>query len=169
MERVVPYDPGWAEAFIVEADALRAALQPLAVTLHHMGSTAVRGLPAKPIIDILGVVDCLDALDPASGRLTDLGYEAMGAFGIEGRRYFRKIRTDGVRTHHLHVYQEGSPQVPRHLAFRDYLRAFPERAAAYGALKIAIVSGDYPPGTTYAEAKAGMVTLLKAEAAARRP
>jgi GrpB-like predicted nucleotidyltransferase (UPF0157 family) len=168
MERVLPYDPQWAETFLIEAKSLTAALHPLAITLHHMGSTAVPGLLAKPVIDILGAVESLDEIDTASSRLSGLGYEVMGAFGIEGRRYFRKTRCDGVRTHHLHVYQEGSSQIPRHLAFRDYLRAHPARAAAYGAVKAAIVGGDHPPGLTYAQAKAGMVAQIKAEAAAWR-
>lgn len=168
METVLPYDPAWAEAFVHEAGALRAALQPIPITLHHMGSTAVPGLLAKPIIDIIGAVRSLEELDAAAGRLSGLGYEVMGAFGIEGRRYFRKSRPDGVRSHHLHVYQDGSPQILRHLAFRDYLRAHPDRAAAYAEVKAAIVSGDHPPGLTYAQAKAGMVAQIKAEAAAWR-
>lgn len=168
MERVLPHDPQWAGAFVIEAAALKMALRPLEITLHHMGSTAVPGLVAKPVIDILGAVDSLDALDALSGRLPSLGYEVMGAFGIEGRRYFRKTRPDCVRTHHLHIYQTGSAQILRHLAFRDYLTAFPDRAAAYGAVKAAIVSGDHPPGLTYAQAKAAIVAQIQAEAAAWR-
>ena len=166
MERVLPHDPLWADAFIAEAEAISAALQPTRITLHHIGSTAVTGLAAKPIIDILGSVDSLEMLDAAVLAMTGLGYEIMGAFGIEGRRYFRKTRPDGVRTHHLHVYETGSAHIPRHLAFRDYLRAFPERAAAYAAVKTAVVRGDHSPGYTYAEAKADIVAALKSEAAA---
>lgn len=169
MERVLPHDPLWANAFVGEAEAISAALQPIQITLHHIGSTAVPGLAAKPIIDILGAVDSLETLDAAVLPMTGLGYEIMGAFGIEGRRYFRKTRPDGVRTHHLHVYETGSGHIPRHLVFRDYLRAFPERAAAYGAVKTAIVRGDHLPGFTYAQAKAGIVAALKAEAAAWQP
>ena len=168
METVLPYDPGWVDAFIIEAQALSVALRPIEITLHHMGSTSVPGLAAKPVIDILGAVKTLEALDAAGSGMVELGYEVMGAFGIEGRRYFRKTSPGGMRTHHLHVYQTGSTQITRHLDFRDYLRAFPERAAAYARVKAAIIRGEHTPGLTYAEAKAGIVAELKAEAAAWR-
>ena len=166
MERVLPHDPSWAQAFEEEADALITALRPVEITLHHIGSTAVPGLLAKPIIDILGSVDAFDALDGQAASLVALGYEVMGAFGIEGRRYYRKTGKDGFRTHHLHVYVSGSNQIPRHLAFRDYLRAFPDRAAAYAEVKAAIVSRMHSPELTYAQAKAAMVARLNAEATA---
>jgi GrpB-like predicted nucleotidyltransferase (UPF0157 family) len=79
-------------------------------------------------------VDDLEALDERSARMGDLGYEVMGPFGIEGRRYFRKFDATGRRTHHLHVFSQGSPHIERHLAFRDYLRSNPLKAAAYSDL-----------------------------------
>ncbi|QIF80349.1 GrpB family protein [Brevundimonas sp. 'scallop'] len=97
-----------------------------------------------------------------------IGYEAMGAHGIEGRRYFRKNAPDGTRTHHLHVFETGAPQIARHLAFRDYLLAFPDRAAAYSALKARIVAGPGSNGATYQDGKAAFVEELNAEAAAWR-
>ena len=72
-----------------------------------------------------------------------LGYEAMGEFGLVGRRYFRKEHPPGIRTHHVHTYQVGSPEIERHLAFRDYLLAHPEDAQKYGELKLKLAQ-KYP-------------------------
>ena len=158
---VVEHNPAWAAAFAAEAQVLTRTLSPLAVTLHHMGSTAVAGLAAKPIIDMLCIVPALDALDAAAQRLTVLGYEGLGAYGIEGRRYFRKNNAEGVRTHHLHAYGAGSPHIARHLAFRDYLRAHPDRAAAYGALKTTLSTRS---PASYQDDKGSFVAALEAEA-----
>ncbi len=156
---VVPHDPAWASAFAIEAAALHTELGARLVVLHHIGSTAVPGLCAKPIIDMLGVVTGLEGL--GSDRLAALDYEGLGAYGIEGRRYFRKSTPAGTRTHHLHIYEPGSPQIDRHLIFRDYLRANPGRAAAYGDHKLELANRP-----DYQQAKAGFVFRLEAEAAA---
>jgi len=131
---LVPHDPAWAAAFDREAAAVGAAFGDRLVALHHIGSTAIPGIRAKPILDLLGVVREIARVDDRAAGLEALGYEAMGEFGIPGRRYFRK-EVAGTRTHHLHVFAAGSPQVERHLAFRDYLRAHPGDAARYDALK----------------------------------
>jgi GrpB-like predicted nucleotidyltransferase (UPF0157 family) len=139
---VIPHDPAWLQDFEAEALIIHEALGEAAIVLHHIGSTAIAGILAKPIIDMLGVVEDIDALGQKSAVLRNLGYEAMGAFGIEGRLYFRKIDGTGRRTHHLHVYATGSPHIERHLAFRDYLRSNPRRAADYSDLKARITSGS---------------------------
>lgn len=163
-ERVEPHDVAWAADFLVEAALVRNALGDVLVELHHIGSTAVPDLLAKPIIDMIGGVISLSVLDVHSDELTSLGYEAMGAFGIEGRRYFRKHNAEGRRTHHLHLYEAGSPEIERHIRFRDYLRAHPNRARDYSDLKAAIVSGEAGEGAPYAQAKSPLVQILKAEA-----
>lgn len=145
-----------------------AAVAPTDLALHHIGSTAVPGILAKPIIDMLGETPSLLAFDQSTSRLEEIGYETMGAYGIEGRLYFRKNAADGTRTHHLHVYEAGASHIARHLGFRDYLIAFPERAAAYSALKAQIISVGSQGRATYQEAKAAFVAVLDAEAAAWR-
>jgi GrpB-like predicted nucleotidyltransferase (UPF0157 family) len=161
---VLPHDPDWARAFAAEAAAIEAALGGLAITLHHIGSTAVPDILAKPVIDLLGEVEALATLDAASGMLTAIGYEALGANGIEGRRYFRKLGPDGERTHHLHVFARGSPHVVRHLAFRDYLRAMPDVARAYSDLKAQLTRDADAPRDAYIDGKAPFV--LETEKAA---
>mgnify|MGYP000440740499 CR=1 FL=1 len=86
----------------------------------------------------------------------------MGAFGIEGRRYFRKDDSGGNRTHLLHVFKAGSPHIERHLAFSDYLRSHPDKAAEYSALKAGIVSSGAP----YQKARDPFVQRIEAQALA---
>ena len=129
---VVDFNENWASEFQQEKLLIKSVLGN-GVKIHHIGSTAVLGLCAKPIIDILLEVENLAWLDLQSGKMEGLGYLVKGESGIEGRRYFQK---GGVqRSHHLHAFLVGSPHIARHLAFRDYLRAFPEIRKDYGVLK----------------------------------
>lgn len=133
--QVVPHQPEWKHQYTHEAEQIVRALHGLAMTLHHIGSTAIPNISAKPIIDILMEVDDLDELDTRSSNMEQLGYEAMGEFGIPGRRYFRKNDASGTRTHQIHAFQTGSAGAVRHLAFRDYMIAHPAAAHEYSALK----------------------------------
>jgi GrpB-like predicted nucleotidyltransferase (UPF0157 family)/2-polyprenyl-3-methyl-5-hydroxy-6-metoxy-1,4-benzoquinol methylase len=132
---LVPHDPTWASAFQHEAERIQRALGSHLVALHHLGSTAIPGIAAKPVIDMLALVDRVEALDDSPLLLTTLGYEALGEFGIPGRRYFRRETAAGVRTHQIHAFGRDSVHVQRHLDFRDYLRAHPVVAQRYEALK----------------------------------
>ena len=143
-------------------------LAGLPLTILHIGSTAIAGLVAKPIIDMLLVVRSLLALDHHAAKLGGLGFEAMGEFGIEGRRYFRKHMAAGVRSHHLHAFEAGSPQVQRHLAFRDHLIAHPSAAEAYGALKQSLAQGFPQGGVAYVDGKTTFIQAQLAQALARR-
>ena len=165
---LVPHDPSWAAAFEREAAAIRAALGDVPITLHHIGSTAIPGIVAKPVIDILGVVTRIEELDVHGHRLVSLGYEAMGEFGIPGRRYFRKDSSDGVRTHQVHTFGAGSPEIQRHIDFRDYLRAFPDAAADYAALKRGLAARSGADIVRYADAKTEFVRDIERRAAAWR-
>ncbi|MFO6423568.1 GrpB family protein [Motilimonas sp. KMU-193] len=131
---VVDFQPSWADYFNREKALICNALsRENVVGVHHIGSTSVEGLCAKPIIDILLEVKCLSALDEQSRLMGSLGYLAKGEFGIPGRRYFQK----GVsqRTHQVHAFLTGSHEAKRHIAFKEYLIAFPEVADEYGVLK----------------------------------
>ncbi len=131
--RVVPYTSAWVEQFEQEAAHIRQVLGDELVEIHHIGSTSVPGLQAKPIIDMLPLVRSIERVDGYNSAMQALGYEAMGELGIPGRRYFRKGGDD--RTHQAHVFQVGDPNIERHLAFREYLRVHADVAAHYGALK----------------------------------
>ncbi len=132
--RVVPHDPTWAETFETEAAVLRSVLGDEALAVHHIGSTSVPGLIAKPTVDMLVEVCRIEEVDRFDTAMAERGYEAWGEYGIPGRRFFVKNRGP-VRTHNIHVFEAGTPEVERHLAFKDYLIQHPETARAYGTLK----------------------------------
>lgn len=133
--RVVSHDPNWPARFEIERGRIAGALGDIVAALHHIGSTAVPGIPAKPIIDILLEVSDLGELDRRAPRMESLGYEVKGEFGIPGRRYFRRDDEHRVRTHQVHAFGLGSEDAVRHLAFRDYMIAHPQIAQSYGGLK----------------------------------
>ncbi|MDX1492233.1 MAG: GrpB family protein [Pseudohongiellaceae bacterium] len=126
------------------------------VKVHHIGSTSIPGLGAKPIIDILLEVDEFDALDRASIVFESLGYECMGEFGIPDRRYFRK--GGERRTHHVHAFIRGSIGAHRHLAFRDYLRCHAEVANEYDAFKRLVAGTCNGSSDVYCDGKAEFVS-----------
>ena len=131
---VVSHDELWPGLFAAESAALAAAFGGRATEIHHVGSTSVPGLPAKPIIDILVVTDDIGQVDSLNPALIALGYEPQGEYGIPGRRFFTK-GGDVKRSHHVHVFQQDHPEVSAMLDFRDYLRSHPRQAAEYGRLK----------------------------------
>lgn len=130
---VMPFSERWSLDFEEEAAVLQGIFGAEIVEIHHVGSTSIHGLSAKPIIDIIPVVKDISRIDQYNGNMAAIGYEAKGENGIAGRRYFQKGGDE--RTHHVHIYANGSPEIDRHLAFRDFLRVNPEKAMAYGNLK----------------------------------
>ncbi len=130
---VVPYDLNWSNLFREEAWLVQKALGNNCTAVHHVGSTAVPGLPAKPVIDMLAVVKDIQAVDKAAEAMQQLGYEAKGEHGIAFRRFFLKGKE--LRTHHVHVFQIGDAEIERHVHFRDWLISHPEDAKNYAVLK----------------------------------
>jgi GrpB-like predicted nucleotidyltransferase (UPF0157 family) len=163
-----PHNAAWAAAFESEASAILDALSDLPIELHHIGSTAIPGIVAKPVIDMLGILRAVEALDASAHRLAVLGYEALGEFGIPGRRYFRKDALDGVRTHQLHAFAVGSPEIQRHLDFRHYLRALRADAAAYAALKQSLAERCSSDMKAYSDGKTEFIRAIERRAAAWR-
>ena len=130
------HSTGWVAMARAESDALKTGLGELLLEVEHMGSTAIPGIAAKPIIDLLPIARDEASLDRMEAGVRRLGYEWLGEFGIPGRRYCRKndpaIRK---RQFQLHCFARGASEIDRHLVFRDYLRAFPDIAKAYEAEK----------------------------------
>ncbi len=132
--QVVGYNEKWPLLFRQEAEKIKKILGAELIDIHHIGSTSVKNLSAKPIIDIMPVVKDIALVDSYQKEFETLGYEAMGEFGIAGRRYFRKGLE--FRTHHVHVFEESNlKDIERHLAVRDYLREHPQDA---------VFAGPYP-------------------------
>ncbi len=123
---VVPYSPEWPRVFEAEAAKIKKALGETCLDIHHIGSTSVPCLAAKPVIDIIAV---LQKPAQAIGSLESLGYRYKGEYNIPGRFYFNK---KGVN---LHVYEETHPEIELNLTFRNFLRNHPETRDAYSALK----------------------------------
>lgn len=132
---VVPHNPEWTRIFQTEATVIKEALGENVVAVHHIGSTAIPGIHAKPIIDLLVEVQSIIQVDKHNSLMEQLGYEVMGEFGMPDRRFFRKNNPNGIRTHHIHIFNPSSAQVNRHLAFRDYMIAHPTDAKQYSDLK----------------------------------
>ncbi len=162
---LAPHSGTWAAAFEREASTILEALSDLSIELHHIGSTAIPGIVAKPVIDMLGIVPAVEHLDVRAQRLAVLGYEALGEYGIPGRRYFRKDGPDGVRTHQLHAFALGSPEIQRHLDFRNYLRAFPAEAAAYAELKQGLARSCGSDMQAYSDGKSEFIRGIERRAA----
>lgn len=161
---VLPYDPAWVSVFATEARHLLALLARPDWQVHHIGSTSVPGLAAKPVIDCLLEVDSHVHLDARTPRLEADGYVAMGEYGLPGRRYFRKDAPDGTRYCHVHAYESGNPEIHRHVRFRDYLRENPIRARAYGELKLRLAEEHPQDIEAYMDGKDPLIKELEAEA-----
>jgi GrpB-like predicted nucleotidyltransferase (UPF0157 family) len=131
---VVSHNPAWVVLFQTEADALAIVFGDQLVAIHHIGSTAIPGIGAKPILDILVEVWDIQKVDGLNHDMEKLGYQPRGEYGIPGRRYFVK-KSGEVHTHHVHTFQSDNPQVERHLNFRDYLVIHLQDALAYSQLK----------------------------------
>ena len=160
--RIVEYAPAWPQEYEKEATSIISILGDVLKNSFHIGSTSVPDLSAKPIIDILLEVSDLDALDAKNQHMELLGYEVKGEYGIPGRRYFRKGGDN--RTHHVHAFKSGDPNLKRHLAFRDYLRAHPNIAQAYGRLKLEIANKGKDDMISYSDAKDPFIKLHEQKA-----
>ncbi|MCB0882907.1 MAG: GrpB family protein [Thermoleophilia bacterium] len=159
---VVDYDPGWPGRFAREVERLRGFF-PVGMIrrVEHFGSTAVPGLAAKPIVDILVAVDDLERVRAeVAPALEAAGYDFFWrpAFGDDGPRYpwFIARDAEGRRTAHIHVVRPGDEHWGR-LRFRDHLRAHPDVAARYGALKRRLAADLGHDRVAYTAAKAAFV------------
>ena len=160
---VAEYDPQWASMFETEADLIKEILQENLVEIHHIGSTAVEGLSAKPIIDIMPVVKSLETVDTVSSKFEEIGYEYLGEFGIKGRRYLRKGGDE--RTHQIHIFAEGDTNnINRHLAFRNYMRTHPKERAQYSALKKELAQKFPYDIDGYCDGKEAFIKCIEAKA-----
>ncbi|CAI2030084.1 TPA: GrpB family protein [Serratia fonticola] len=130
---IVAYDEQWPDLFETESSLLQLALGKVISRIHHVGSTSVPGLAAKPVIDILLEVVSLNALDSLNAAMERAGYTARGENGIPNRRYFTK--GGDQRSHQVHAFALGDAQIVKHLAFRDYLIKNMKAAEQYAEVK----------------------------------
>lgn len=160
---VAEYNPLWTKMFEAEAMKIGNILGENCIEIHHIGSTSVVGLAAKPIIDIMPIVYNLEDVDKVATEFEKIGYEYMGEFGISGRRYLRKGGDE--RTHQIHIFSVKSEyDIERHLAVRDYLRSHPAVCEQYSGLKKELAN-KYPYDIEgYCDGKEEFVKQLEREA-----
>ena len=164
---VAEYDPQWPEVFRWLRDRLDAALAGVAHVTEHVGSTAVPGLDAKPIVDVDVVVPDQAAVGQAIDALAVAGWRHQGDLGIAGRAAF--LPPADAAYHHLYVVVAGSQPHRDHIDFRDFLRTHPGRAARYGALKRQLAALLETDREAYVNGKAAMVAEFLREARAHPP
>ena len=132
---VLPYDEQWKRDFLMIKDELAAVLGQLAMRIEHVGSTSVEGLSAKPIIDIDIVIKDHTVFEEVVSALETIGYQHEGDLGVPGREAFKYDGKEHLRKHHLYVCTEDSPELKRHIAFRDYLRTHSDAMQEYSRIK----------------------------------
>ena len=131
---VVPHDPEWKKKYEKEASIVRSIFKKEILAIHHVGSTAIPGISAKPIIDILVEVYSIEKVDEFNNDMIEQGYIPKGQSGIPNRRLFIK-GSEELRISHIHVFQEEDTEIIRLLNFRDYMIAHPKEAQEYSQLK----------------------------------
>ena len=171
---IVDYDPHWPARFESARRTIVQATGPLVTAIEHIGSTAVPGLAAKPIIDLMPGIRRLEDGLACVAPLEALGYEYRGENGIPGRHYFNHYDKGGVQgtgIQHVHMVVAGSELWANHILFRDYLRAYPHEAERYSRLKRSLAERFRDNRERYTDAKTGFVAdaLERAKAARSLP
>jgi len=158
---VVPYRPGWKSAFRREAALLRSTFGGAVLGVEHIGSTAVEGMAAKPIIDLMCAVAGLDGARAFRPRLEALGYEYRPDEAVPDRLFFAKGPRER-RTHHLSLTEPGSTFYEEKLLFRDYLRTHASAAEEYRRLKAGLAGRHASDRASYTEGKRAFVERILA-------
>jgi len=152
------YDPHWPAQFELLHSRIAPTLAALARAVEHVGSTSVPGLAAKPIIDVDVLLHSAADLPEAIGRLATLGYCHQGDLGVHGRETFRA--PSNSIPHHLYVHGPDSREYVRHVTFRDHLRANPEDAHSYEALKRALAREYRDKREAYSQSKTSFIEAI---------
>jgi GrpB-like predicted nucleotidyltransferase (UPF0157 family) len=160
---VVTYNPTWPELFEAEAALLRQMLGAEVISIYHIGSTSVPDLKAKPIVDVLVEVQDIFRIDAFNPHFITAGYIPKGEYGIPGRRFFIK-GSELHRSHHVHIFQSGHPEILRHQLFREYLITHPVDRQAYEDLKLELAR-RYPANrSAYQDGKAELIKEIDQKA-----
>ncbi len=161
-----PYNPQWLFLYNKEKLLLLNVIRKLNPIIEHIGSTAISGIYAKPIIDIMiGLSELIKDEKYLINQITSLNYEYIKAYEekMPYRRFFQKNNVHGIRTYHIHVVEYNSEFWRRHLLFRDYLKSHPEIAKKYEKLKLKLAS-QFTNHNEYAMAKTEFIREIEKQA-----
>lgn len=162
---LVKHRPEWRRCFAEVKSRLEKIFAGEPLKFHHVGSTAIPEIMAKPMLDVMGVVSGGAKPDMYRERLEQEGLAWMGEYGVAGRRYCVLYSGDGaVEYLHLHLYEAGHPEVENQLLFRDYLLAFPQAARDYERLKADLLNRYSERRPQYTEAKSDFVKEIHQKA-----
>jgi len=163
--KLVPYDPNWVNQYQMIEKELKKAFQSIRVDIFHIGSTSIKNMPAKPILDVLVVFDSFKDCEKSLESLKSLGYVDKKENGIRGRRYFQKFHEDGVNhIAHLHCYEKNSDEIYHHLLFKKYLSTNPEAFQKYLNVKIEASNLYFKSSLLYTEHKSKCIQEILKEA-----
>lgn len=161
---LVPHNGDWLKVYSLIEATLTEHLS-CDIKLHHIGSTSIPGIHAKPILDILGVVPSIEGFEHSRSELESFGFIWKGEYGIKGRRYgVLNDESNETNLIHLHVFSKSDREVEKHLLFRDYLRTFADAAKRYEELKKKLVAAQAENRVNYSEGKSELIVSLIDEA-----
>lgn len=163
---VVSYNSNWKKMYKEESEKIKNTLNDIIIDIHHIGSTAIPGIKAKPVIDILAEVKDIEAVDQYNHEMEELGYEVMGEYGIPKRRFFRK--GGNKRTHHIHIFQAGNEEIERHINFKEYLITHPDKRREYSKLKEKLANKYTYDVESYTNGKSDFIKEIDRKAKLRK-
>ena len=162
---VVPFNNDWARLYDIEKEILIKIFGNLILDIQHFGSTSIIGMSAKPTIDVMIVVDTIEAVDAYNEEMIAQGFSIRGESGIPGRRFFVRLKGDGENhATHVHIYEKGNFHIYDELMFRDFLALDRESFEKYEKIKVeAADKFKYSPDE-YVEAKSNCVMEIMEKA-----
>lgn len=155
------YNKKWKALYLEEICLIKEFLSGELISNHHIGSTAIPEIKAKPVIDILLEVKSIQKLDDYNSYFENISYEVKGEYGIKGRRFFQKGGDE--RTHHVHIFEKGNPEIIRHIRFRDYMINNKQKALEYEKLKVELCQKYLNDPESYSNGKSEFIRLIEKE------
>lgn len=152
------HNPEWKLMFTNAANEIKSILRENFIDVIHIGSTAIPKIYAKPIVDVLPIVKDLNLVDALNPKFEALGYICMGEYGIPGRRFYWKSKNK--RTHNIHLFELGNPEIKRHIAFKEFMLEYDDFAQAYSLIKRSL-SDVFPQDIeNYVNGKASFIQMI---------
>jgi GrpB-like predicted nucleotidyltransferase (UPF0157 family) len=152
------YNPEWQQLFTIASEEFKSILKENCVQIHHIGSTAIPNIYAKEIVDVLPIVKDISIVDSLNHEFEALGYVCMGEYGISGRRYYWKSKIK--RTHNIHLFEQGSPEIRRHLLFKEFMIAHDDYAQAYSIIKRNLAEVFFHDIENYVNGKSSFIQMI---------